>query len=358
MENLLKETNHPEPVPLPEVFILELTHRCNNRCLYCYASWDVPGCGRRQEHRDEMSTAEVKEVIAKLQGETPLQSIALSGGEPLLREDIGEISLYLESREIGSLIITNGTLLTPERVSSTMAIGNYEITLLSYRPEVHDRIAGREGAWRSAVEGMANVHQVGGKTVAVFIATRLNYMDLHKTAELAIALGADALMYNRINASAHNMQFVEQIFPTPAMIRDNLDVLEDLGEKYGLTISAGVVIEPCVVDTSKYTHIHFGWCPLAGERSYFTIDPSGNVRICNHSPMILGNIKEQPFAEIYYHHPYVQCFRNTMPQECQSCKPEWKEICRGGCKAAGEQCYGAMGRVDPYVILNRAAVYG
>jgi radical SAM protein with 4Fe4S-binding SPASM domain len=352
----MKNSSSFESRPLPKIFVLELTQRCNHRCLYCYTAWGAPELGYNRYCQGEMSTTEFREIIAKLQDEAPVKSIALSGGEPLLREDLPEILSFLRGRDIASFIITNGTLLTRERVAATMVGGAYEVTLLSCRREVHDQLVGRRGAWDAVVDGMANVRQAGGSLVTVFVATKLNYMDLFKTAELAIALGAGGLMYNRINLGAHNMRYADQLLPTPAMIRENLDILEALGEKYGLPIAIAVVIEPCVVDVRKYKHIHFGWCPLAGEDSYFTIDPAGNVRICNHSPAIVGNIKRDHFTDIYYKHPYVRRFRETWPAECANCDPELKEMCGGGCKAAAEQCYGTLARVDPFVTLCRDRV--
>lgn len=340
-----------KPLPLPKTFVLELTPRCNHRCLYCYTVWGAPTLSPHR-HDQEMSTGELKNIITKLQDETPLESIALSGGEPLLRDDLPEILSFLKDRGITPLVITNGTLLTPERVAATMVGGNYEVTLLSYQSEIHDRLAGRKGAWNEALEGLANIRQARGNLVAVFVATKINYMDLFKTAELAIALGANALVYNRINLGAHNILHSEQLLPTPDMIHENLDMLESLGKTYSLPIAISVVIEPCVVDITKYEYLRFSWCPLAGEDSYFTIDPTGNIRICNHSPVVLGNIKETRFSDIYYHHAYVRKFRETWPRECLTCNHELKEVCRGGCKAAGEQCYGTMERVDPFVTLN------
>ena len=302
--------------------------------------------------RGEMPAAQIKEIIAKLQDECPVETIALSGGEPLLRKDLPEILSYIRERNIDPMIITNGTLLTPRRVAATMVGGNYEVTLLSYKPEVHDHLAGRAGAWQAAVDGMNNVRKAGGNLIVAFVATRLNYQDLYWTAQLGIALGAVGLMYNRLNLSRHNMNFADQLLPAPSMIEQNLDTLEEIGGKYNLPISVSVVCEPCVVNTQGYKYVHFGWCPLAGENSYFTIDPLGNVRICNHSPVILGNINQTSFSEIYFNHPYVQRFREALPEGCENCVVELQQLCGGGCKAAGEQCYGSLTRVDPFVAIH------
>lgn len=271
-----------------------------------------------------------------------------------MREDLPEILSFIKDQGIAPVVISNGTLLTPERVAATVADVTFEVTLLSHRSDVHDQLAGRRGAWKAAVDGMCNVIHAKGTLVAVFVATKLNYADLETSAELAIALGARGLMYNRLNLSTHNMSHAGKLLPTPEMIRENLDLLETLAVKYGLPITVSVVIEPCVIDVRKYQHIHFGWCPLGGEGSYFTIDPLANVRICNHSPVVLGNLKRESFSEIYYKHPYLRRFRETWPAECDNCEPELKSLCCGGCKASAEQCYGTPDRIDPFVTLSRA----
>jgi len=300
-----------------------------------------------------MTAGEIRELVDCLRAEAPVETIALSGGEPLLREDLPEIATFLRQRDITPVIITNGAFLTPDRVQSLGDARNFEVTLFSYRPAVHDELAGRRNAWADAIDGMVNLRNAGRDFVVVFVATRLNYMDLRKTAELAIALGAYGLMYNRVNLSAYNIRQADRLVPAPRMICENLDTLEEVGEKYGLSIAVSVVVEPCIVDVRRYRHIHFGWCPLAGENAYFTIDPSGNVRICNHSPVVLGNIRHGGFAAIYRNHDYVREFRDTWPAECANCDPELKQMCRGGCKAASEQCYGTLARVDPFVTISR-----
>jgi radical SAM protein with 4Fe4S-binding SPASM domain len=300
-----------------------------------------------------MSTDEIKDIIIKLQSEVQIENVGLSGGEPTLREDLPEILSFLKERDISTIVITNGTLLTDELVDKIGDKCLYEITLLSYHREMHDQLAGRVGAWDETVKGMARIKRAGGSFIVVFVATKLNYMDLSTTVDLAVVLGAKGLMYNRLNLSAHNIYYAKELLPTPGMIQENLDTLENLGNEYGLPIVASVVIEPCVVDVKKYQHVQIGWCPLGGEDSYFTIDPVGNIRICNHSPSILGNIKKDNFKDIYYNDPYVRAFQETVPEECQNCNSEFKEVCCGGCKASSEQCYGTLNHADPFIELNK-----
>lgn len=337
---------------LPETFVLELTRRCNNRCVYCYLPGGVSAPNSEAARAAEMTLAEVCDLVAALREQLPLRTIALSGGEPLLREDLPQILSFLRELGVQPVVITNGTLLAPEKINALGPDVTFEIPLLSYRWSVHDQLVKRPGAWESVVANLTHLRRARGSFVAVFVATRINSTDLRKTAELAIALGADALMYNRINLGRHNFRRAAVLLPTRGMIEENLDTLEDIGEKYKLAISASVVIEPCVVDVTKYKHVHFGWCPLGGQGSYFAIDPLGNLRVCNHSPVVLGNLRLQTFASLYYEHPYLRRFRETWPAECRGCVPERRSLCCGGCKAAAEQCYGSMDRVDPFVTIN------
>lgn len=140
--------------------------------------------------------------------------------------------------------------------------------------------------------------------IAAFVATKLNSADLFKTMELAIALGAVGIMYNRVNLSANNIRYVDQLLPTVSMIKNNLDELEKIGNKYEIPIASSVPIPPCLVDIKKYKKIKFSWCPRGNDESYYTVDSSGNLKICNHSSIILGNLKTEKFVDLIKH-PYL-----------------------------------------------------
>ena len=228
---------------LPSLVILELTKRCNNKCLYCYTPWGEPS--KYDADTSEMPLGEIKKTILKLQEELPLETIGLSGGEPLLREDLPDILSFISERNLNAIVITNGTLLTEEKISKIVNQNIiFQITLLSVHEDIHDQLAGRKGAWKAALDGMIALRKAKAEMVSVFIATKLNYADLQQTAELAIVLGAKGLMYNRMNLGAHNIRLAEELLPTSEMIIGNLETLENLGKRYGLQSAASVVLEP------------------------------------------------------------------------------------------------------------------
>jgi pyrroloquinoline quinone biosynthesis protein E len=290
------------------------------------------------------------QVIDRLLGDLQLESIAISGGEPFLRPNLPQIIAHLWSCRIRTVIITNGTLLTRERIERTPGAHNYELPLLSYRREMHDRLT-RGEAFDRVIKGAINLKRLGERFVVAFIATRLNYGDLERTLELAVALGAEGMMYNRMNVAAHNYPYLQDLLPAPAMIQENLEVLDSFAARYSFPITCSIPIQPCLIDTSQYKHVGFGFCPLGGEDSYFTVDPLGNLRVCNHSSVILGNVLEDSFWDLY-RRPYVDEFKTLMPASCLDCPATVRDRCHGGCKAAAEECFGSFEAEEPFLACN------
>ena len=133
--------------PLPKSFVIELTKRCNNHCVYCYLAEGPASQDCERDRSSEMSTQEVTDTIAKLCDEAPVQSLALSGGEPLLRDDIPEILSFMRNKGISPVVITNGTLLTrngwhPRALTSLMRL---RCSVIGVRYTTNWRGAGEPG---------------------------------------------------------------------------------------------------------------------------------------------------------------------------------------------------------------------
>ncbi|MDY6854010.1 MAG: radical SAM protein [Thermodesulfobacteriota bacterium] len=205
---------------------MELNYSFNNRCRHCYNAWRAPELNYAENIQEEMSTAEIKQTILRLREDISVSTVALSGGEPTLRSDMIEIIEFIRAQGLTAQIITNGVNLTEPFVEATIRNSSYQVSLLSWQRDVHDRIAGRDGAWDAVVDGMTNVHLAGGHLIVVFVATRQNYCDLGPTVHMAMVLGANSFLYNRINAGAANISYSEELFLTLAMVEENLEVLE------------------------------------------------------------------------------------------------------------------------------------
>lgn len=323
--------------------VFEATQACNHDCLHCYNCWKNPV----DYPRGELSTDETLAMLGKAIDETRATLVSLSGGEPMLREDIFEIVDYLDSRGVGVNLITNGSLL-PEPAIERLAgkISVFELPLLSSERAIHDRMSRSAGAFDAATLAMATLKAGRERVVGVFVATKLNLPTWRRAAEVAVALGLDGIMFNRFNPGGEGARNIEMLQAGPAELREALGVAEEASKEYGIPISCSIAMPPCLFDHSRYEKLTFGFCAAGTERAYYTIDPLGNLRPCNHSPTILGNVRERGFRELA-DSPAMSDFVKARPEFCAGCAVE--EECLGGCKAAAEACSGSAWECDPFV---------
>ena len=182
--------NQPSLLPFEQV-VIEVTQACNHACVHCYNYWS--------EHRgpvsatDALSRAEILRLSRDLRSATSLKGVAFSGGEPMLREDLAGITGDLMEDGLNVVVISNGSLLTGPVVRVPCRYG-VELTLFSADAKVHDRIAGRAGAFERVVEAAITVQQRKCRLAMACVVTRLNLAGLKRTIELALALGAEGIL--------------------------------------------------------------------------------------------------------------------------------------------------------------------
>ena len=330
---------------------LELTEKCNNSCKHCYNFWRANGRSSLDDKHKALSRLEIQHLIRKVRKDIPLEYIALSGGEPLLRSDFPQIANDVVDAGLQLVIITNGVLLDKNMLRQLPREVSFEITLLGHTAELHDKLAGNK-VFDRVVQNTSQIRRHGSRFTVVFVATKLNALDVFRTAELGIALGATAFMYNRVNLSRPMRPYATDLMPPAKILEESLNYLQNAVKKYGVPAICSVPIPPCVVDISKFPQINFGWCPRGGDKSYYTIGCTGLVRPCNHSSVILGDLKSQGFAQIISSDK-CRVFWQTVPVECDRCEQPLRDRCQGGCTAASDEFFGSQRRIDPICELSK-----
>ncbi len=169
---------------------------------------------------------------------------------------------------------------------------------------------------------------------------------LDEAAELAVALGLDGLMLNRFNPGGTGYKHLEALQLDPDELEALLEQAEQICAEYELPISCSIAMPPCLIRTERFGRLSFGFCAAGTERAYYTVDPLGNLRPCNHSPLILGNLLEQSFDTLA-NSPAMSAFMKARPSLCEGCALEHE--CLGGCKAAAEACCGSPWEADPFL---------
>ena len=329
--------------------VVEVTDDCNNACLHCYNLGRRGRCGAGGA--EGLSRECLRGIIRGIKHDAPLQQVALSGGEPFLRDDLAGIVSDLAEEGLAPVVITNGTLLSASRLRRVPKNTLFEVTLFSADAGLHNRIAGRR-VFRRVLEGLARVERHKCAWVLAFVVTRLNAHDTARTIELGIALGASAVMLNRVNLSRRAMPIARRIVPPALLLRESLAAADRAASTYGISIAVSVPVPPCVVDPREFSHLHFGWCPRGGNEAYYTIGATGLVRPCNHSSVILGDLRIMRFGDIV-RGSKARGFWKPVPRECLQCSHPLRESCRGGCPAAADECYGTREQPDPFVKFAR-----
>jgi radical SAM protein with 4Fe4S-binding SPASM domain len=317
----------------------EVTQACNQDCVFCYNVWKCSDYPEGQQ-----GTAKTKELIDRILDYRP-QVLTFTGGEPLLRSDLPELIRHASKRTNCNLI-TNGTLMTDDLAAKLVKAGvrMFEFTLLSSDRELHNSLVGRD-SFDGVIEAIATVRAAGGTVATTFVAMRQNIETLADTIELNVALGVRGMLFNRFNVGGAGIEKAAELMPSVEQLTTALAVADESAAKYGIGISCGVPFPPCVIDRTPYKNVRFGDCPVGTRRAYPTVDPAGNVRPCNHSPTVLGNLFESDMRSILLSNQ-AQSYATKLPGECDGC--EHIRTCRGGCRAAAEVCGNGCG-IDPFV---------
>lgn len=154
--------------PVPLIVNLLLTHRCNLRCDYC-AVWSEPP--------REMRTGTVLQLIDQF-ATAGTERISLSGGEPMVRADIGQIIRHAKRRGLTVNLVSNG-LHVPRRIKEIAGIDFLSVSLDG--PEaVHDRLRG-EGAYARALAAIRAARKAG---IAVWTTTVLTRHNVDAVADI------------------------------------------------------------------------------------------------------------------------------------------------------------------------------
>jgi radical SAM protein with 4Fe4S-binding SPASM domain len=337
--------------PRLQSLIFEVTQRCNHACQHCYNVW----LGGGSYPLGELDTTQTLNLLAKALDETNCRHVTLTGGEPLLRRDLLLILEFLQSRRVQVTVISNGRLLDESTTASLIqhGVGLFELPLLSHTRQVHDELSGVPGAWEAVLAALANIRLQRGQVVAAFVATRKNIEHLHETIRLAFAFGVRGIMLNRFNPGGRGREHLAALLPSIEQVKQALGTAEAASVEYNLPISCSIPIQPCLIDISRFPHLGFGFCAAGSERAYYTLDPVGNLRPCNHTDIILGNLFEVSFADIIASQR-MQAFTYAFPPICKDCTRHAE--CQGGCKASAQVCYGTLTAQEPFLHYNQASV--
>lgn len=326
------------------VVVFELTDACNQACKFCYNHFKGGERGCRAAMPDYHMA---HKTLRRLLDEATIASLSMSGGEPMLMPKIYDLVLKARFAGANVNILTNGTLLSDDDVAifDDLGVGLIQIPILSSEATIHDALTTIAGTWERAMRAARRVAaRREGWLAPVLILTRQNVATIEPTLELYAELGARTILVNRFNIGGLGIGNATELSLSHSELRSAFARANRKLQELGLRAHSGVCTPMCVLDPKEYTNISFTHCTTELMSRPLTVNYRGEVRFCNHSPRILGNIHEEPLRAILERSQEDGYFASR-PAECGECRL-W-ERCRGGCRAASEQLYGTFDRVDP-----------
>ena len=145
--SLLAEMNQKAlGLGIPISVHLDVTYRCNERCVHCYLDHDDHG---------EMTTAEIKDILNQL-SDAGVFFLTLSGGEVLMRRDFFEIVEHARRLLFNVKLKTNGVMIRKAEARRIRELGveQVQISVYSHRPEIHDAITKLPGSLKRTIEAI------------------------------------------------------------------------------------------------------------------------------------------------------------------------------------------------------------
>jgi len=327
--------------------LFECTWRCNQACAFCYNAWHADT--NDLTPTPEPGTLRSRRLLARAIRESGAARVAFTGGEPTLRDDL--IDLVATARVAGAKasLLTNGARFDRALAADLKRVGCglVQLTLCGLTATTHDGLCGA-GAFERVHAGFAAARAARLPASLTFVLTRPALGDAEGLLDHARRLGVRQVLVNRFNPGGHGLaQGGADLLPTLAELRAALAALDRAAARTGLRPFLAVPLMPCLVDKSRYPHLRIAQgCAAGTERSYFTLDPLGRVRFCNHTATVLGRVGDRSFATLL-NAPQVAAFREARPPFCATC-PGW-DRCRGGCRAAAEQATGRWDAEDPFL---------
>jgi len=320
---------------LPHVVAWNLTARCNLSCPHCYIS-----AGSWHSDGEDLSTDDCRRIADEILEVNPAPMFVLSGGEPLVRDDLEEIARHAADGGATVVVGTNGTLLTDERISSLEEAGvrGVAVSVDSLRPEYHDRFRGGAAALRRTVAAVERLREHRLDFVVQTTLTRANRAEIPALAAWSAEKGAVCFnLYFLVGTGrGEGMASGERL--TGLEPEENEEVLSELARLQRKYRGRLMIRSKCQPQLMRHVHERDPDSPLLNYRTrcpcgvhYCRITPEGRVTPCPYLPVVAGDLSEATFGEIWRRSPLFRRLRSEEPGgKCGRCR--YRETC-GGCRA-------------------------
>ena len=335
---------HTAPQVGPPLWLLlELTYRCPLHCVFCYNPTEFARTG------PEIATADWVRVLREARALGAVQ-LGLSGGEPLVREDLEVI--VAEAHALGYYInlITSGVGLTRARIAALKSAGldHIQLSFQDSTREMNDFLSSTR-TFELKAQVAALIREYGYPMVLNVVLHRLNIDHVDQILEMAQALGAQYV--ELANTQYYGWAWLnrEQLLPS----RAQLEHAEAVTQRFRARVGAQMQIYFVVPD---YFETRPKACMKGLGSVFLAIAPDGTAMPCHAARMLPGldlpNVQQSDIRAIWYDSTAFNRFRGEawMKEPCRSCPERSQDF--GGCRCQAYLLTGDPDNTDPVCDLS------
>lgn len=328
----------------PLWLLAEVTYRCPLHCAFCYNPTDYA-----KYTQNELTTEQWIKVLRDARKLGALQ-LGISGGEPLLRDDIEEIVREAHTLGYYSNLITSGVGLTEKRIDEFKAGGldHIQLSMHDITEEINNFITDTK-TFQLKKKVAAMIKDRGYPMVLNVVIHRYNIGHIKEILEMAEALGADYVELANTQYYGWSLVNRSQLMPTREQIDHAEAVTNEFRQKVGNKMKIYFVVPDYFSERPK--KCMNGWGEV-----FMIVTAEGTVLPCHSARVLPGlefpDVREHDLRWAWYDSPAFNKYRGDswMKEPCRSCPEKEKDL--GGCRCQTFLLTGDAEAADPVCTLS------
>ena len=333
--------NHP---PKPFWLLAEITYRCPLHCAFCYNPTDYV-----THTQNELSTEQWIKVLRDARKMGALQ-LGISGGEPLLRDDIEEIVAEAGSLGYYSNLITSGVGLTEKRIAEFKRGGldHIQLSMHDITKDINNFITDTN-TFELKKKVAAMIKDYDYPMVLNVVIHRYNIEHIGEILEMAEAIGADFVELANTQYYGWSLLNRSQLMPTREQLEKAEAITNKFRERVGSKMKVFFVVPDYYADRPK--KCMNGWGEV-----FMIVTANGDVLPCHSARVLPGlefpNVRDKGLEWAWNESPAFNKYRGDdwMKEPCRTCPEKEKDL--GGCRCQTYLLTGDADGTDPVCSLS------
>jgi len=328
--------------------VWEFTLDCNLNCMHC-------GSSAGKKRGDELTTAEAERICHDLK-KTGCLGVTLMGGEPLLRKDFWHIAALIGNLGMELTVITNGTIYDRNTFSKLRSLGprTIGVSLDASKPELHDQIRDRKGAFEKTCEFMELALKEGLPVSVITTVHKLNIKELPAIRELL--LGRHVAWQIQV-AGSEGRRFSKELLLDEEDFYSVGMFIASTRKEYTLKQMPVIGAHDLGFNSMLLNNISLApeWTGCQAGISVLGIQSNGNIKGClsMDDSTIEGNVRETDIFDMWNSESAFSYARGFMADDagenCAGC--DHLDKCKGGCNEMSLMKTGRLHN-DPYCFYS------